>query len=305
MNTIVLPRDQKLEGSSSLDKSPFMERRRSLTVLAGSVALGWSPWLQAQAVQYQLLTLSKTNLPMSVVADCKALEASVKQFDAEVAKALADPAGHGKAVLARLTARRSALQSSIAAAKKAHGDADLDLTLKHVNNALSVMFFALGVAFSGPVAFGTLAAATVLTGVAAFGVQAAFLPGAKEPAMVFGFARDRTLMFAQLGAKDAATTVGKLVGKAAGAAALFIAAYEYYKTYSDRDKARSALALAVPELQALDAALSEMGTDPKAWGEMSAKVHAAARDGLSGYIDKTRTNNCMLSPSSGPVLRRP
>ncbi|MCR5868478.1 hypothetical protein [Aquincola sp. J276] len=252
-----------------------------------------------------MATLSTKNVPVSQVAKCSELEAIIKRFVGEAERAKADPKVVGQEQLERVLAERKVLQASIKAAEAALANAKIDLAFDGVNVGIGATLAGLGLVFTSPLAVGVLAGATMLAGVSSFAAQAFFRQGPKEVAFVMGYARDRGLMLTGMLAQNASSSMAKLVGNAANATAIFVAAYEYNDHHSNKDQALSALKLALVRLKAVDAGVGELGNDAKKWGELYRQQALAGSKVLREYVDANKATNCLFVEPAGARLRKP
>lgn len=298
-----LPENRNEFEPALLDAAMHPTRRLILATAVGGIAYPIVGFAQAQVAPYQLLSLSTRDFPIQKVGSCADLERNITFIMAEAKRAKDNPVAVGKEFLAQVDAKRAEFKSAHNSALKLLDEGKIDLALSSAGLALSTLSIALGVAFTGPIAVGVLAGATVLAGPVMFAAQAYFAPNSVTPTFAGVFTAQRAGMFVELSAQHAGR---KLLQHSVAALGLFVAAYEFKNTYADVTKAQTALKKAIVELGHIETALTAIGSDHKTWGELRHLQLVASANSLKGFVEASRSTNCLfVIDPPGPILRRP
>lgn len=182
---------------------------------------------------------------------------------------------------------------------------DNETMVQKVGIFLGLAFLAAGLVVEAPVALAALFGLEVISSTGVFMLQAVYTK-AQAPSLVAGYTKDKVLIFGEPLADQAGSTGGKVVAKALSIIDLAVSLYSLHISNVKSDELRFRLRGMVRDAKELQGYFDRYKPNVRApWRAMFDTNLQGTIAQLQQIIDRHGDTNCMIMPTTGPVIVHP
>lgn len=275
-------------------------KRRELLICAAALTL--SPFVSPMSALAKPLKgvtlLGIQELPGYTLGNCSSITKEITNLESRLKWVRANKQAAGEELYTRYKKHISTIKKQLKTAKTAANKADFLSSLQYYELAFAITVVSLGCIFTGPIAVGSLAALSLISGTAVIGIRATKEPSAGG--VIVAYTKDRTFTLGGVAAQQAAKTVLSRLINIVYIGSTIRDTFVNAQNVADLDVKINELGM---ELDELHNSLSQIN-NANEWGTLHEQLLQSTVNSLKEFVEEKRDTNCLFpgGTHSGPNI---